>query len=156
MKLIEVSEDVHSLSRQLHPTILDDLGLVEAVKSECMVFSRRTGIAVSFEPNNMPGAIPKDIALCLYRVIQEGLKNIEKHAKITQAQISLQGLSGSIRLLIQDVGAGFDPHTIKNKAGLGLSSIRERVGFINGTMSVKSEQGKGTEIEVFVPLEGRA
>jgi len=156
MKLIEVSEDVHSLSRQLHPTILDDLGLVEAVKSECMVFSRRTGIALSFEPNNMPGVIPKDIALCLYRVIQEGLKNIEKHAKITQAQISLQGLSGSIRLLIQDVGAGFEPHTIKNKAGLGLSSIRERVGFINGTMSVKSEQGKGTEIEVFVPLEGRA
>ena len=156
MKLIEVSEDVHSLSRQLHPTILDDLGLVEAVKSECMVFSRRTGIALSFEPNNMPGAIPKDIALCLYRVIQEGLKNIEKHAKITQAQISLQGLSGSIRLLIQDVGAGFDPHTMKNKAGLGLSSIRERVGFINGTMSIKSEQGKGTEIEVFVPLEGRA
>jgi signal transduction histidine kinase len=156
MKLIGVSEDVHNLSRQLHPAILDDLGLVEAVKSECMVFSRRTGIALSFEPNNVPGAIPKDIALCLYRVIQEGLKNIEKHAKITQAQISLQGFSGSIRLLIQDVGAGFDPHTMKNKAGLGLSSIRERVGFINGTMSVKSEQGKGTEIEVFVPLEGRA
>lgn len=155
MKLIEVSEDVHNLSRQLHPTILDDLGLVEAVKSECQVFSRRTGITLSFAPDNMP-AIPKDIALCLYRVIQEGLKNIEKHAKTTQARISLQGLSGGVHLLIQDFGAGFDPHAVKNKAGLGLSSMRERIGLINGTMSIKSEQGKGTEIEAFVPLEGRA
>lgn len=155
MKLIEVSEDVHNISRQLHPTILDDLGLVEAVKSECGVFSRRTGIALSFAPDNMPQALPKDVSLCLYRVIQEVLKNIEKHAKTTQAQISMQGFSNSIRLLIQDAGAGFDPHAMKNKAGLGLSSIKERVGFFNGKISVKSEPGRGTEIEVFVPLEGR-
>jgi signal transduction histidine kinase len=155
VKLIDVSEDLHNLSRQLHPAILDDLGLAEAVKSECMVFSKRTGIALSFAPDKVPGSIPKDIALCLYRVIQEALKNVEKHSKSARAQIALQGLSNGVRLLIQDFGAGFDPNARRNKAGVGLSSIKERVGLINGTMSVTSELERGTEIEVFVPLEGK-
>ena len=152
IKLIDVSEDVHKLSRQLHPSILDDLGLVEAIKSENAIFSKRTGIALSFEPQNVPDSIPNDIALCLYRVMQESLRNIEKHAETREARIFLQGLSDGIRLLIQDPGIGFDNNAVRNKAGLGLSSMRERVRLINGTMSIKAEPGKGTGIEIYIPL----
>lgn len=152
IKLIDVSEDVHNISRQLHSSILDDIGLAEAIKSESAIFSKRTGIALSFETQNMPNSIPKDIALCLYRVIQESLRNIEKHAKTTEAQISLKGLVGGFSLSIQDHGIGFDNEEVREKAGLGLSSIRERVRLINGTMSIKAEPGKGTRIDIVIPL----
>jgi len=152
IKLIDVSEDVHNISRQLHPSILDDMGLVEAIKSESASFSRRTGIFLSFEPHNLPDSIPNEIALCLYRVIQEGLRNIEKHAEATEAHISLKGLSGGLSLSIQDRGIGFDNKTVRKKAGLGLSGMRERVRLINGTISIKAEPGKGTGIEIFIPL----
>jgi signal transduction histidine kinase len=150
IKLIDVSESIHDLSRLLHPSVLDDMGLVEALRSECMVFSRRTGIALSFEPHDMRKAIPNDIALCLYRIVQEGLRNIEKHAKTEKGYVSLQVLSDGVRLCIQDSGIGFDNTVVRNKAGLGLSSMRERVRLVNGTMSIKAAPGKGTQIEVFV------
>lgn len=152
MKLIDASENVHNLSRQLHPAILDDLGLKEAVESECRDFSRRTGIAVSFKPIDVPGSIPSITALSLYRIVQEGFKNIEKHANATQIQIVLQGLYEVIHLFIKDNGEGFDLNAKKNKAGLGLSSIRERISLINGEILIKSEIGKGTELDIFVPL----
>jgi signal transduction histidine kinase len=153
-KLIEASDEVHALSRQLHPSILEDLGLVQAVQSECDIFSRRTGITVSFEAGDFSSPIPHDIALCLYRVLQEGLQNISKHSKAVEARVVLGNLSGGIRLSIQDSGAGFDVKQAAGKAGIGLSSMRERVRLVNGTLSVVSEPGKGTKIEVFVPLGG--
>jgi signal transduction histidine kinase len=153
-KLIEASDEVHALSRQLHPSILEDLGLVQAVQSECAIFSRRTGITVSFEAGDFSISIPHDIALCLYRVLQEGLQNISKHSKAVEARVVLGNLSGGIRLSIQDSGAGFDVKQAAGKAGIGLSSMRERVRLVNGTLSVVSEPGKGTKIEVFVPLGG--
>jgi signal transduction histidine kinase len=152
IKLIDVSEDIHDLSRRLHPSILDDMGLVEAVRSEVAVFSRRTGIALSFEPDDIPNAISKDIALCLYRVIQEGLRNIEKHSKAAKAHIFLQAFSDGVRLSVRDSGAGFDNKVVRNKTALGLSSMRERVGLVSGTISIKTAPGKGTQIEIFVPL----
>ncbi len=155
MKLIEVSEEVHDLSRQLHPSILDDLGLVQAVQSECAIFTRRTGIALSFAPSDIPDAIPNDIALCLYRVIQEGLRNIANHAKTNEARLALQGLDGGVGLLIQDLGIGFDMSEVREKSGIGLAGMRERVRLVGGTMSLTSEPGKGTEIQVSIPLGGR-
>jgi PAS domain S-box-containing protein len=151
-KLIEVSEEVHNLSRQLHPSILDDLGLVQAVQSECAIFTKRTGIALSFAPSDVPDAIPNDIALCLYRVIQEGLRNIANHAKTNEARIALQGLEGGVGLLIQDLGIGFDVGEAREKSGIGLAGMRERVRLVGGTISLKSEPGKGTEIRISIPL----
>jgi PAS domain S-box-containing protein len=152
--LSEVAEEVHDLSRQLHPSILDDLGLVQAVQAECAAFSKKTGIALSFMPDAIPDSVPQPLALCLYRVIREGLQNIAKHSGAAAASITLQGLSDGIRLLIQDKGIGFDPNEVKKKAGIGLSSMRERVRLINGTISFKSKPGQGTEIEVSIPLGG--
>jgi PAS domain S-box-containing protein len=154
-KLIEVSDEVHNLSRQLHPSILDDLGLVQAIQSECETFSRRTGIAVSFEPGNPSISIPRDIALCLYRVLQEGLQNISKHSGASEARIVLQDYPDGLRLSIQDPGIGFDLKQVAGKGAIGLSSMRERVSLANGTLSVVSERGKGTEIQVFIPPGGR-
>src|SRR5205814_2906016 len=88
-QLVELSEDVHALSRQLHPSILDDLGLVEALRSECASFSRREGIAVVYRPDEVPATLPKDIALCVYRVAQEALRNLAKHAGVNEAWVSL-------------------------------------------------------------------
>jgi PAS domain S-box-containing protein len=154
MKLIEVSEEVHDLSRQLHPSILDDLGLVQAVRSECANFTKRTGIALSFAPGDVPDALPDGVALCLYRVIQEGLRNIANHARTNEARLVLHGLDGGVGLLIQDFGIGFDVSEIQEKIGIGLAGMRERVRLVGGTLSLRSEPGKGTEIQVSIPLGG--
>ena len=88
----EVAEEVHDLSRQLHPSILDDLGLVQAVQAECAAFTKKTGIDLSFMPDDLPEPVPQPLALCLYRVIREGLQNIVKHSGAAAASITLQGL----------------------------------------------------------------
>jgi PAS domain S-box-containing protein len=152
--LSEVAEEVHDLSRQLHPSILDDLGLVQAVQAECAAFTRKTGIDVSFAPHDFPDSVSQQPALCLYRVIQEALQNISKHSQAASASITLQGLSDGIRLLVEDKGIGFDPQGVKTKAGIGLSSMRERVRLVNGTIFFASKPGQGSEIEVFIPIGG--
>jgi signal transduction histidine kinase len=154
-KLIEVSEVVHDLSRQLHPSILDDLGLAQAVQSECAVFTRRTGITLSFKAHDVSDSIPNGIALCIYRVIQEGLRNIATHAKTNEARIILHGIDGSVDLLIQDLGIGFDVREVKEKPGIGLTGMRERVRLVGGTMSLRSQPGEGSEIQISIPLGGK-
>jgi PAS domain S-box-containing protein len=152
--LSEVAEEVHDLSRQLHPSILDDLGLVQAVQAECVAFTKKTGVDLSFAPHDLPDSVPQHSALCLYRIIREALQNIAKHSRAAAASVTLQGLSDGIRLLIEDQGIGFDTQEVKTKAGIGLSSMRERVRLVNGTISFKSKPGQGTAIEVFIPIGG--
>lgn len=108
---------------------------------------------MSFTPHDFPDSVPQQLALCLYRVIQEGLQNIAKHSRAKAASITLQGLSEGIRLSIEDKGIGFDPQEVRKKAGIGLSSMRERVRLLNGAISFKLEPGQGTAIEVFIPSD---
>ena len=150
--LVKISQDVHSLSRQLHPSILDDLGLIKAVESECMNFSKREGIEIVFNHENIPTVIPKDISLSLYRIIQEGLNNISKHACADHVSVFLRGIDHDILLSIQDDGIGFDSTEVKEKPGLGFSSMRERTRLIHGELSIQSQPEKGTLITVRVPL----
>ena len=161
--LVTLSEDVHALSRQLHPSILDDLGLVEAVRSECASFTRRERIAVVYHPEEIPAGIPKDVAMCIYRVTQEALRNIARHAAVKTAWVSLNvvtrgGTNGSstnlaeLELRIEDKGAGFDPASKRPQPGLGLASMEERVRLVGATLSVTSAVGRGTTIVVRVPL----
>jgi signal transduction histidine kinase len=150
--LTDLADDVHDLSRQLHPSILEDLGLVQAVQVEGNTFTKKTGIDLSFMHSNLPDSIPQHPALCLNRIIQEGLQNIAKHSQATAASITLQGFSGGINLLIRDDGIGFDPAEAKKKAGIGLSSMRERVRLVNGSIAIESKPGKGTEIKILIPL----
>jgi two-component system, NarL family, sensor kinase len=150
--IVRISQDVHSLSRQLHPSILDDLGLIKAVETECAGFSKREGIEVLFNHENIPRLIPKDVSLSLYRIIQEGLRNISKHACAAHASVSLQGIDHDILLTVQDDGIGFDWAIVKENPGLGFSSMRERIRLIQGEFSIESQPEKGTLITVRTPL----
>ena len=153
--IVSISQDVHTLSRQLHPSILDDLGLIKAVESECAGFSRREGIEVVFNHDNIPRGIPKDVSLSLYRIIQEGLRNISKHACAEHIVVSLQGIDHDILLSVQDDGIGFDWAEVKENPGLGLSSMRERAKLIRGEFSIQSQPEKGTVITLRGPLTRR-
>jgi PAS domain S-box-containing protein len=150
-QLIRLSEDVHALSRQLHPSILDDLGLADALRSECASFAQREGIAVRFTPQKIPAGIPREVALCLYRIAQEALRNIAKHSTAREARVALTAADDSILLSIQDAGVGFRADQPHGKFGLGLASMEERVRLIDGELTIRSEPGEGTLVEVWAP-----
>lgn len=153
-ELVSLSEDVHALSRQLHPSILDDLGLVDALRSECASVTRREGVAIAYRSDDVTGSLPKDVALCIYRVAQEALRNVVKHAGTEEAGVSLTTSAREIILIVQDRGGGFDAEQVRSREGLGLSSMEERVRQVRGELSVESETGQGTTITVRVPVDG--
>jgi signal transduction histidine kinase len=153
-QLIRVSEDVHAISRQLHPTILDDLGLVRAMESECARVTRRYNAEIIFKKEDVPDMISDDISLCLYRVVQEGLKNMVTHSGVKSCEIFLKGSDNTLCLTVTDNGVGFESTEIRQKPGLGLSSMRERIRLVDGDFSISSQPGKGTVINVCVPLKG--
>ncbi len=152
-ELIDLAEDVHALSRQLHPSILDDLGLVEALRSECESFSRREEIKVDYVTENVPHKLPADIALCLYRVAQEALRNLAKHAAVTVASVRLFSIGPELTLQVSDQGVGFDLENARSQPGLGLSSMEERVHLTQGRLTINSAPGQGTIIEASVTSE---
>ena len=150
---IQIAADVHNLSRQLHPSILEDLGLAKAVESECTRFSIREGIEVTFNAENIPATLPRDVSLSIYRIVQESLTNIAKHACARRAAVYLRAGDTGLQLSIRDDGLGFDPAEVRKKPGLGLSSIRERLRLVDGKHRITSELEKGTTIDVTVPLK---
>ena len=154
-QLVRLSEDVHALSRQLHPSILDDLGLADALLSECAGFARREGIAVDYRPEGVPARLPRGVALCIYRVAQEALRNIARHAGVKAARVTLVGTREELLLCVEDQGAGFDPAAVRSQPALGLSSMEERVRLIQAELTIRSEPGRGTTVEVRVSLPGR-
>jgi len=154
-QIVKLSTDVHDISRQLHPAIIDDLGLVDAIKSECVNFSKREGISIKYEPVNVPDVIPKDVSLCIYRIMQESLRNVAKHTDVTEAEVLLTGTDDSLYLYVKDRGGGFDPGGIHSKGGLGLASMEERVRLIQGELSIESQPGRGTVIKMCVSLSGK-
>ena len=149
-----MAEDVHAMSRRLHPAILDELGLEAALKEECVSFSAQMGIPAKFESKG-PTLLPEDVSLCLYRVAQESLRNIAKHAHATKVRVVLSARKDGVRLRIEDTGDGFDLKEVKGKGGLGLISMEERVRLVGGKFTIKSHPGEGTTVEVFVPLKAK-
>ncbi len=153
-ELVRLAEDVHALSRQLHPSILDDLGLVDALRSECASVVRREGVAVAYRSDDVAGSLPKDVALCIYRVAQEALRNVVKHAGTDEANVSLIRSGRELILTVQDRGVGFDAADARSREGLGLSSMAERVRLVRGELAVDSQPGRGTTVTVRVPAVG--
>ncbi len=151
-QLVNLSEDVHALSRQLHPSIIQDLGLAEALRSECASFERREKIKVHYVPEKVSANLPNDIALVIYRVAQESLRNVAKHAGVKNASVKLLVTDGDLILQISDEGGGFQLDDGNSHPGIGLSSMEERVNLINGSFSIQSVPGQGTNVEVRVPL----
>jgi signal transduction histidine kinase len=112
--------------------------------------------SIAFNAENIPPALPNDIALSIYRIVQESLTNIAKHACARRAAVCLSASDSALQLSIRDDGVGFDPAEVRKKPGLGLSSIRERVRIVNGKHRITSEPEKGTIIDVTVPLKPEA
>lgn len=151
-QLIRLSDDIHAISRELHPAILKDLGLGRAVNSLCINFADRENIPVDchFEP--LPDDIPPQTSLCIYRVIQESLRNIAKHARARHVDISLKLSANHLLATIEDDGAGFEPKCARHTPGIGLASMRERVQYVQGEFTIQSAPGQGTVIDLSVPL----
>jgi signal transduction histidine kinase len=151
--LVRLSEDVHALSYRLHPSILADLGLREALTSECEHFSRTTSLGLELNADGIPAQLPHDIGLCLFRIAQESLRNIARHASATRAGIRLLPVDGGLQLTIRDNGVGFDPAQHRAKASLGLASMRQRVAVLGGRLKIDSRRLEGTTISAWVPIK---
>jgi signal transduction histidine kinase len=147
-----LAQDIHRLSRQLHPSIVDHLGLIAALRAEYVTFSRQHGISAEFFGPEVPDAYPADISLSLYRIAQESLWNVAKHAQARSVRLAVAEDAGQIILTVEDDGIGFDVNGVKGKGSLGLVSIEERARLVGGRFLVQSQPGKGTRVEVRVPL----
>ena len=153
VKLVTINQDLHNLSRRLHPSILHDLGCMKAIRSECNTASDREGIAVEFTSDGDLDELSTDQAICLFRVVQESLRNIEKHAQTKSARVKLVRHDAVVTLTIEDEGIGFEPVDDRRRAGLGLVSMKERAILCDGKFTVESTPGNGTKVEIQIPLE---
>ena len=152
-RVVELSDDVHRLAYQLHASILDDLGLPAALRSDVADFTRREGITVELQQPHVTEPIPPDVASCLYRVAQEALRNVAKHARAAHVTVSLESVTAGIKLAIADSGVGFDALcSQRHRSGLGVVGMQERVRLVNGRFSLTSHPGQGTRVEVWAPL----
>ncbi len=151
-ELSRLSTDIHQLSRRLHPATLDDLGLVAAIESEGRAFFERGGPPVALSTNGELDDLDRDVQLTLYRIVQEGLHNVQKHAEAHEVRVVLTRTADRVRLVIEDDGRGFDRARATWRPGLGLASMEERARLANGTCTVTSAPGQGTRIEVLVPV----
>jgi len=151
--LMRLSEDVHTMAYQLHPSILEELGLAEALRAECERRHRRGDLDVAVDVKALPPGIPDHAALCLFRVAQEALTNVAHHAGATAASVSLREADGGLLLAVSDDGRGFEVGDPGKKGRLGLASMRERVLLVNGTLDIDSGPGRGTTVLAWVPLE---
>ena len=143
-------QDVRRIALELRPKVLDDYGLVSALERLASSFQTQTGIAVDLEAQIGTGRLPNEVETALYRIVQEGLTNMAKHADPTRASVLVTPKNGSVLLVLEDDGRGFDP-TRKN-GGLGLEGMRERVELLEGRMTIESRDGAGTTLVVEVPV----
>ncbi len=148
----ELSSDIHRLSHQLHPSILEPLGLVAAIRSYCKELSGQHGIHIEMAIHGVSRALPKNVALCLYRIVQEALRNVIKHSGAESARVELSGTADELALQVSDAGTGFDPESARTRQGLGLLSMRERLRLVSGTISFERNEPTGTRIDVRIPL----
>jgi signal transduction histidine kinase len=149
--VVQTLQDVRALAVELRPKALDDFGLVAALERLTDGFAEQTGIKVEVESRLPEERLPSDAETVLYRVVQEALTNVLKHANAEHVSIVLQKKEGALSALIEDDGTGFDPGKT-NDGGLGLLGMRERVELVDGTFAVESSAGSGTTLLVEVPV----
>jgi PAS domain S-box-containing protein len=149
----EIASDVHSVSRRLHPSQVELLGLVKALGNFCREFAARNDMEISFEHPEISSRHSPEAALCLFMVAQEAIRNVLKHSGCRHAQVELAETDGQLRLRVSDTGGGFDPAAAAASMGLGLLSMEERLLSMGGNLIVKSQPGGGTCIEACLPLQ---
>ena len=144
-----VARSVHDLSDRLHPEKLHLLGLVASLTGMQREFSA-PNLKLTFAHQNVPTALPHDVTLCLFRIVQEALQNIATHSAAREVTVELIGRASGLVLTIVDDGSGFDGDTLKNK-GLGLISMSERLDAVGGSLKIWTRPGEGTRLEIAVP-----
>jgi signal transduction histidine kinase len=153
-ELARVSEDVHDMSYRLHPSLVEDLGISTALRTECQRVRRYCDVQIKEHIDEIRERIPNPAALCAYRVIQEALNNAVRHAKADSIEITLEKDGQTLKLEVSDDGIGFDKARAKSSEHIGLSSMRERVRLLDGKLRIRSEPGAGTTVSAVVPLNG--
>ena len=152
-RMIAVIGQVRDFAHDLHPGTLDHVALVAAMRTHCAVFGRQHGLDIRFTAIEAPAPLSRDVAVCLYRVLQEGLRNVANHADVRDATVSLTQTRQLVALTIIDRGRGFDPDAGAARLGLGLLSIEERARLVGGTLTITSKRGGGTALHLQVPVQ---
>jgi signal transduction histidine kinase len=147
----QAMEELLNLARQLRPTALDDHGLMPAVETQLKRFSARTGVEVNLERDGDADTLPEDVQTAVYRILQEALANVGRHAGATAVAVEIEARDECLELRIRDNGAGFDPAALARRsngegAGLGLSGMAERARLAGGELDVRSAPGGGTTV----------
>jgi PAS domain S-box-containing protein len=151
-QVTDVISDIRALWQKLHSSELEHLGLKAAAASFCKDFSYRQKVKIDFHCEGIPKGLPIEIALCLYRVLQEALQNATKHSSSRKFDVSLRGESNEIRLNVRDWGIGFDPEAVK-KHGVGLARMQEHLKLVDGKLLIESQAKQGATIHARVPLK---
>lgn len=149
----ELGADLHSLSHRLHSSTLENLGLVAGTKAFCEEFADQQGMKVDFFHENVPRYIPPDLSLCLFRIVQEGLRNVKRHSGADRAEVRLEGFGETLHLSVVDRGRGFDVDRSFARHGIGIRSMEERLRSLGGQLEIHSRPAEGTTIEASLPLK---
>ena len=153
-RTVDLADVICNLSHELHPGVLQHAGLAAALKGHCAEVGRQHAFEVTLSVAEGLDGIPDDVALCLYRVAQEALRNVAAHAGARKAQVTLRSIGEGLELVIADDGQGFDLAEARHQEGLGLISLDERVRLVGGSLTINTEPRRGTEVRVQVPLGG--
>jgi len=148
----ELGADLHSLSHRLHSSTLESLGLIAGTRALCQEFSEQQGIQINFEHGNLPRHIPPEVALCLFRIVQEGLRNIKRHSGADKAEVRIERLGDRLLLSVSDQGKGFDMNNHSPHKGIGIQSMEERLRYLGGQLQIRSRLMEGTRIDASLPL----
>jgi two-component system, NarL family, sensor kinase len=148
----EITSDIHNVSRRLHPSQVELLGLRRALTNFCREFGARNGMDIEFTVSGELQDPSHDAALCLFRVAQEAIHNVQKHSGCQRALVQLYEFGGCFSLCVSDEGSGFDPDSVEYSEGLGLLSMQERLHSLGGELSVHSRLGQGTRVEASLPI----
>ncbi len=148
----EAADTVRKISHELHPSILDDLGLSAALEQYCEEFQERSGIETRFSSQNVPEYLPRDVSSCIYHIAQESLRNVSKHSQAETVFVNLESIDNVVRLTVKDLGIGLAKPSSQPQPSIGILAMKERARLVNGNLSLQSKIGEGTEVSVEVPL----
>jgi signal transduction histidine kinase len=148
----DVGTDLHTLSHRLHSSTLQSLGLVPALSALCKEFTAQQGVEVEFAADGAPRSVHPESALCIFRIVQEGLRNLKRYSGAQRGLVSLRVDDGKLRVCVLDHGCGFDLEKLRHDQGIGIRSMKERASFLGGEFEIQSAPGQGTTVNAWVPL----
>ena len=148
----EITADVQALSHELHSPRLLHLGVVAAMRGFCEELSGQKNVGIDFGHENVPGSVPPDVSLCLFRVLQEALHNGVRHSRAPHFDVHLRGTGDVVHLTVRDEGVGFDVDAASRGLGLGLTSMKERLKLVGGELVIESQSKRGTTVLARAPV----